>query len=559
MTYRLGIDVGGHSTDWVAFGRESGVEAPLASGTVDSVVALIDGELRAGSQVATADPAGVAHVTTDFAQHLGDAEPMMVGGTPYGAESLLGHLVASIVSDARAKLGSEPGAVVLVHDDDLDDYHRSLWAEAGRLAGVPLVGLTLLSRTEALGQSVAAEGGGAAAAAGGAKIGWARHPDLPGVGSSGLAGGTIAAAAGTGAVVAGGGILGATVLGGEAVAAAAGPAAVAGLGPVGSPLSAPAGSPLSAPAGPGGTPLSAPAGPGGTPLSAPAGPGGTPLSAPAGPTGSPLSAPAGPGGTPLSAPAGPGGTPLSAPAGPTGTPLGTVGTTAGKAAKRSYRIPIIAGSIVAVGLVTTVAVLAGGGDDPVSAPPTTVFVEVTDAVTDSVVTSTSTELTTVVSTSPASTALTLGVAPPCTLGSWTMDNDSFAAMWLAVAGGEGIALTSISGVVAVEVNADGVWTSTYSDWGFTASAEDVTMTMSITGSDKSSGTFAPDGSFTFVDTNLNTVVTLSATVGGVNVPVPTQSDTRSAFSGAGNYVCEGDTMTVNVDGNPGPIVMIRAA
>ncbi len=474
----------------------------------------------------------------------------MVGGTPYGAESLLGHLVASIVSDARAKLGSEPGAVVLVHDDDLDDYHRSLWAEAGRLAGIPLAGLTLLSRTEALGQSVAAEGGGAAAAAGGAKIGWERHPDLPGVGSSGLAGGTIAAAAGAGAVVAGGGILGATVLGGEAVAAAAGPAAVAGLGPVGSPLSAPAGSPLSAPAGPTGTPLSAPAGPGGTPLSAPVGPTGTPLSAPAGPTG-----------TPLSAPAGPGGTPLSAPVGPTGTPLETVGTTAVRAAKRSYRIPIIAGSIVAVGLVTGVVVFAGGGDDPQSAPPTTVFVEVTDAVTDSVVTSTSTGLTTVVSTSPATTATAVGAAPPCTLGSWTMVNDSFAEMWLSVALGQGVPaiLDSVNGTVAVEVNADGVWTSTYSDWGFTASAEDVTMTMSITGSDKSSGTFARDGSFTFVDTNLNTVVTLTASAGGVNLPIPPQSDTRSAFSGAGNYVCEGDTMTVNVDGNPGPIVMIRAA
>ena len=551
MTYRLGIDVGGRSTDWVAFGREGGVEAPLASGTVDSVVALIDGELRAGSQVATADPAGVADVTSDFAQRLGDAEPMMVGGTPYGAESLVGHLVASVVSDARAKLGSGPGAVVLVHDDDLDDYRRSLWAEAGRLAGIPVAGLTLLSRTEALGQSVAAEGGGAAAAAGGAKIGWERHPDLPGAGSSGLASGTLGVAAGAGAAAVGGGILAETVLGGgEAVAAAAGPAAGVGLGPVGSPLSAPAGSPLSAPAGPGGTPLSASAGPTGTPLSAPAGP-----------TGTPLSAPAGPGGTPLSAPAGPTGTPLSAPAGPTGTPLETVGTTAGKVAKRSYRIPIIAGSIVAVGLVTGVVVFAGGGDDPKTAPPTTVVVEVTDAVTDSVVTSTSTEVTTVVSTSPASTAPAVGAAPPCTLGSWTMVNDSFAEMWLSVALGQGVPaiLDSVNGTVAVEVNADGVWTSTYSDWGFTASAEDVTMTMSITGSDKSSGTFAPDGSFTFVDTNLNTVVTLTASAGGVNLPIPPQSDTRSAFSGAGSYVCEGNTMTVNVDGNPGPIVMIRAA
>ncbi len=558
MAYRLGIDVGGRTTDWVALGSEGDDESPLASGTVDSVVALIDGELRAGSQVATADPAGVDHVTTDFVQRLGDAEPMMVGGTPYGAESLIGHLVGSVVSDARAKLGSEPGAVVLVHDDDLDDYHRGLWAEAGRLAGIPLAGLTLLSRTEALGQSVAAGGGVGSAAAGAAKIGWLRHPALPGAQSTGLAGGTLAAATGAGAAAAGGGIFAATALGG-AEAAAAAPAAAAGLGPVGSPLAGPAGSPLSAAAAPGGSPLSAPAGPSGSPLSPPAGPGGTPLSAPAGPGGTPLSPPAGPGGTPLSAPAGPGGTPLS---GPGGTPLETAAAkTAVAAAKRSYRIPIIAGSIVAVGLVVGVGVLAAGNDDPAAAPSTTaVVVETTDSVAGSAAAST-TAAAVVASTSTAATAPVIGAPPPCTLGHWTMDNDSFAAMWLAVAATEGIAasLDSVNGTVEVDVNADGVWTSTYADWGFSASAEDVAMTMSITGSDTSSGVFGPNGSFTFVDTAVNTHVTMTATAGGVNVPIPSQDATRSAFTGSGTYVCEGDTMTVSVDGNPGPISMTRSA
>ncbi len=526
MTYRLGIDVGGHATNWVAFGQEG--DNPLASGTVDSVVALIDGELRAGSHVAVADPARVDTVTTDFAQRLGDVEPMMVGGTPYGAESLVGHLVASVVIDARSKLGSEPGAVVLVHDDDLDDYRRSLWAEAGRLAGIPLTQLTLLSRTEALGQAVAAEGGGASAAAGAAKIGWERHPDLPGP-ASGLAGGSLGAAAGAGAAVAGGGILAATVLGGgEAIAA--GPAIAAAPGATGSPLSGPVGSPLSAPAGPTGTPLPAPAGPTGTPLSSPAGP-----------TGSPLSA------------------------GPTGTPIATTVTkTVGAVVKRSYRIPIIAASIVAAGLVATVAVLAAGGDDPVAAPPATLVVEVTDAVTDVTAAPTATESAVVASTLPASTS-PASIAPACTLGSWTMQNDSFAAMWLAMEGefasSEGLAgiLVSVIGVVAVEVDADGVWTSTYSDWGFTAIADDVTITMSITGSDKSSGTFAQDGSFTFVDTDLNTVATMTASADGVELPIPAVSGTRSVFSGAGSYVCEGDTMTISVDGNPGAIEMIRAA
>ncbi len=535
MTYRLGIDVGERVSDWVALGQERGVDSPLASGTVDSVAALIDGVVLAGSQVASADRSSVHHVATGFARRLGDAEPIMVGGTPYGAESLVGHLVASIVSDARSKLGSDPGAVVLVHDDDLDDYRRSLWAEAGRLAGIPLAQLTLLSRTEALAQSVAAGVGGLNAAAGAAKVGWARHPGLPGPESTSALG---AAAAGAGVAAAGGGILAATVLGGgEAIAAA--PAGVAGLGPVGSPLAGPAGSPLSPPAGP-------------------AGPAGSPLSPPAGPTGTPLSPPAGP--------SGPAGSPLSAPPGPTGTPLGTVARKgAVEVAKRSYRIPILAGSIVGAGLIAGVAVLAAGGDDPVSAPSTTVVVDVSDGVSNTGATSATTQDTTesgvVEPTAPASTAPAVSAPSACTLGSWVMDNDSFAAIWAATAAGEGVAATlaSVTGTVTVEVDENGLWTSTYSDWGFSIGAEGVVVSLSITGSDTSSGSFADDGSFTFTEAATNTVVTMTAIVDGVSVPVPPQADTRSVFMGVGTYVCEGDTMTVTTADNPGPIVMNRAA
>ncbi len=537
MAYRLGIDVGERVSDWVALGRERGVDSPLASGTVDSVAALIDGVVLAGSQVASADRAS-GYVATGFARRLGDAEPIMVGGTPFGAESLVGHLVASIVSDARAMLGSEPGAVVLVHDDDLDDYRRSLWAEAGRLAGIPLAQLTLLPRTEAVARSAAAGAGGVNAAAGAAKLGWERHPDLPGPDPSSTLG---AAAAGAGAAAAGGGILAATVLGGgEAIAAA--PASVAGVGPVGSPLSGPVGGPLSAPAGPTGTPLSPPTGPAGSPLSPPAGPTGSPLSPPAGPTG----------------------TPLSPPAGPTGTPLGTAARKgAVHAAKRSYRIPIVAGSIVGAGLIAGVAVLAAGGDDPVAAPPATVVVDVvdvTEVTTDTGVSSATTEVV-VASTAPASTAPVIDGVPACTLGRWVMDNDSFAAIWAATAAGEGVGgtLDSVTGTVTVDVDEDGLWTSTYSDWGFTIGADGVVITMTITGSDTSSGSFADDGTFTFTDTATNTVVTMTAIVDGVSVPVPPQSDTQSAFTGVGTYVCEGDTMTVDTEANRGSIVMIRAA
>ena len=333
-------------------------------------------------------------------------------------------------------------------------------------------------------------------------------------------------------------MLGATALGGQAVAAGPVAGGVAGLGPTGSPLTMPT----------------------------------------AGPAGSPLATPtAGPTGGPLTTPAGPTGTPISTPAGPTGTPLTETLTKATKTlAKRSHRIPIIAGSIAAVGLVVGVGVLAANGGDDEAAPAateTTLFIEDSsfetaesssssrpepDSTGDETLSTTEASTTTEVAPTTLAGPIS-GIA--CTAGSWTMENDSFAAMWLAAADavGVGAILVGVNGTVVVDVGADGVWTSTYSDWGFTASAEDVTITMSITGDDKSAGTFSDDGSFTFIDSNVNTVVTMTASAGGVNLPISPQTETQSAFSGTGTFVCEGDSMTVNVDGNPGPILMNRSA
>ena len=563
MTYTLGIDVGSVDTVWAVDRRDRGSEPVLDGGAVPSVVAVAGGQLVAGAEVAGANPADVEHLTGDFVGRLGEAEPLMVGGTPYGIESLIGHLLSSIVSGVREQFGSDPGVVALVHDDGLDGYRTGLLTESARLAGIPVADVELVPRSEAQAAFGGVEEtvpGGLGSAAGAARIGWIRRPDavLPAAAAAG--GISLGVAAGAAAVVAGGAVLGATVLGGEAVAAGPVAGGVAGLGPTGSPLTMPT-------AGPAGSPLATPT----------AGPTGGPLTTPAGPTGTPISTPAGPTGTPISTPAGPTGTPISTLAGPTGTPLTETLTKATKTlAKRSHRIPIIAGSIAAVGLVVGVGVLAANGGDDEAAPAateTTLFIEDSSFETAESSSSSRTEPVSsgdeTVATTDAST--TTEVAPTtlagpisgiaCTAGSWTMENDSFAAMWLAAADavGVGAILVGVNGTVVVDVGVDGVWTSTYSDWGFTASAEDVTMTMSITGDDKSAGTFSDDGAFTFIDSNVDTVITVTVSAGGVNLPIPQQTETQSAFSGTGTFVCEGDSMTVNVDGNPGPIVMNRSA
>ncbi len=151
--------------------------------------------------------------------------------------------------------------------------------------------------------------------------------------------------------------------------------------------------------------------------------------------------------------------------------------------------------------------------------------------------------------------------PPCTLGSWVMDNNSFAEMWLVFAGSAGLGVTidQVTGSVSVDVNPEGEWTSTYTDWGFTASAESVVSTMSITGTDHSTGTFFEDGSFSFVSNAVNTTVTMSLIADGVSLPIPPIAGTGSAFSGSGTYECEDDTMTIHSDQISTPFLMTRVA
>jgi hypothetical protein len=248
--------------------------------------------------------------------------------------------------------------------------------------------------------------------------------------------------------------------------------------------------------------------------------------------------------------------------GPTGTPIGAgVKKAATEVTKRSIKIPIIAGAVVVAGLIGVVGVMAGGGDDPPTAAATTVAV-VDVPTTVGVAASLTTGPQSTVSspeTAAATTTVAVSSAVRCTQGSWTIDNNSFAEMWAATAGGQDVTLDSVNGTVVVDVSADGTWVSSYDNWGFTASSADVTVTMSIAGSDTSTGTFADDGTFTFVDTANSTVVTMTATAGGVNVPIPPQSATSSPFAGVGGFVCNGNTMTVNAGQNPGPILMNRTS
>ena len=528
MTYRLAIDVGSERTMWATTSRNDAEQTTIDGATVESVVALLDGQLVAGAEVTKADPAAVQHVTRQFVQRLGESAPMMIGATPYGAESLVGRLLTSVITEVTARRGGEPGAVVIVHDTGLDDYRKGLLTEAARVAGLPMANLVLVSRDEA--DSAEVPNGliiptGYAVVAGASLIGWVLRPDIATVlpaaiaAATGGAGAVFGVAAGVAATVAGGAVLGATVMGHAAAEAAS---TVAAAGPAGAPLVA---------------------GPTGAPISA--GPTGSPLSTPptAGPAGSPLSTPptAGPTGTPINTPptAGPTGTPIS-----TAPPVGPLGTQIIKKAPR--RVPVVVAAAVAiVAVVAVVVVVATNNDSPATLTNSSLDTSASGSAG---------------SGPTGSAALGLGqTGKVCVHGIWKMSNENFKNMIGAAAALGTIGTFDVTGSTKIEIAPDGVWTMTYDKWTMSAKMADLSadVTVTMNGVDVSRGEFLDDGSFNFHDVSVGTQLTFNANVNGAPLPIPVAPPTRTAVSGAGTYTCEGDVLTLTTPDAPSPFVMDR--
>ena len=364
MAYSLGCDLGDDTTTWsrVPIGGDA---SGAAHGSVASAVGTgPDGTL----QVASADAADVGDVTSGFVVALGTAEPIMVGSTPYGAEALVGCVLAEVVAVNVAQVGSPPTRVGLVHDDDLDPYRLSLLTEAARTAGISSDQLELVPRSAAAAATGGAEGaGGAGGAAGGAAaVAAASVPPTIG-GAAGASTATVAGA--TGAVgaagVGGAAAAGATGAGGAAAAGIAGAGVAEGGVAAGAAAAAAAAGPIGAAAGPAGAAA----------LAGPAGAAGGPLGAAAGPAG----AAAGP----VGAAAGPAGAGASGAAGSAG---GAAGTSAAVAAKSSLPwIPIAIGGAVAVVIaVAGIAVFAGGDDTPDAATTIEITVAAEEVVSEPV-------------------------------------------------------------------------------------------------------------------------------------------------------------------------------
>ncbi len=144
MTYSLGVDLG---TTYSAAATMRGERPEIfqlgrQAATIPSVVVLrADGEILTGDAAERRARAEPTRTAREFKRRLGDPTPIILGGTPYGAEALLAHLLAAVVRGVSEQLGESPESIVLCHPASYGAYKIDLLRQAVRLADVGDVSL----------------------------------------------------------------------------------------------------------------------------------------------------------------------------------------------------------------------------------------------------------------------------------------------------------------------------------------------------------------------------------------------------------------------------------
>ncbi|HET9757175.1 MAG TPA: Hsp70 family protein, partial [Candidatus Limnocylindrales bacterium] len=150
MAYSLGIDLGTtYSAAAVARGDRLEIfQLGERAATIPSIVLLrADGEVLIGEAAERRALAEPTRTGREFKRRLGDPTPIILGGTPYGAEALLAHLLRSIVARVTQQFGEGPAAVALCHPASYGPYKLDLLQQAVRQADIGQV--TLLAEPEA--------------------------------------------------------------------------------------------------------------------------------------------------------------------------------------------------------------------------------------------------------------------------------------------------------------------------------------------------------------------------------------------------------------------------
>ena len=139
MAYDLGVDLGTTFTAVAvcADGRSRIVGLTDRAAEMPSVVLIrADGAVLTGAAAERRAATEPRRVAREFERRLGDPTPLIVGGSPQPATSLLGHLLRAVVGKVSAAEGVAPDTVVLTHPANWGPYRRDIFAQVPRLAEV---------------------------------------------------------------------------------------------------------------------------------------------------------------------------------------------------------------------------------------------------------------------------------------------------------------------------------------------------------------------------------------------------------------------------------------
>ena len=158
MGYQLGIDLGTTYTA-AAVARGGRVEIcalGTAAASIPSVILLrADGELLVGEVAVRRGLEEPTRVAREFKRRLGDPTPLVLGGTPYGAEALTSQLLRAVVRMVSEREGSAPDRVVLTHPANYGPYKLDTMREVARLAGLDLGSTAFITEPQAAAVSYA--------------------------------------------------------------------------------------------------------------------------------------------------------------------------------------------------------------------------------------------------------------------------------------------------------------------------------------------------------------------------------------------------------------------
>ncbi len=148
----LGIDLG-TTYSAAAIMRGSTVE-PCVLGTIAAQIPSVvvhreNSEILTGEAAERRAASEPTRTAREFKRRLGDPVPIIVGGTPYGAEALMAEMLDAIVRQVTQREGEPPTTIVLTHPANYSEYKRGLLREAARLAGLDLDRVRLITEPEA--------------------------------------------------------------------------------------------------------------------------------------------------------------------------------------------------------------------------------------------------------------------------------------------------------------------------------------------------------------------------------------------------------------------------